>query len=147
MKSIVGIFPVLFLIAGSAYACPDFSGKYVEVGGNNAFTIVQTGCESWTWLSDGAQPWAEKFDGNTYVIIDDGHEVVTDEAGWDGAKIVGVGELRMKDAQPPKNVAMSIKDEYSLEANGDLTLVETQIDNLLGEGAPTVTTHTYKRVQ
>jgi hypothetical protein len=53
----------------------------------------------------------------------------------------------MKNIQPPKNVVMSITDEYDLKANGDITMVETQVDNLFGGGNTTTTTHTYNRVQ
>jgi hypothetical protein len=148
MKPIARLMPVLCLIAGSAFGCPDFSGKYQVAGDQSGqFTIVQTGCESWQRLSEGANPWVEKLDGKTYVLVDDGNDVMTDRAYWDGAKLVSVGELLMKDIQPPNNVVMSFTDEYTREANGDLTLIETQVDHLFGDGSPKTTTTTYKRVQ
>ncbi len=146
MKSIVGIFPVLFLIAGSAFGCPNFSGKYVEAGTADSFTIVQAGCDSWTWLAEGSAPSTTKIDGKTYVYQDDGANVITEKASWDGSKLVEAVEMRMKNSQSPQDLLMSITDEYSLNAQGDIILVETQLDPLFGDTQPLTTTHTYNRV-
>lgn len=147
MKTIAGMIPVLFLVAGSAFGCPDFSGKYLEDGSADSFTVVQSGCDSWTWLAEGSAPSTAKLDGKTYTYQDDGTVAITQKTSWDGAKIVSVVEGIMKDIPPPKNVVMSITDEYDLKSNGDITLVETQVDNLFGNGNTTTTTHTFYRVQ
>lgn len=147
MKTITGVFPVLFLIAGSAFGCPDYSGKYVEAGTADSFTIVQTNCDSWTWLAEGSAPSTAKLDGKSYTYQDLGNAVITQKAYWDGTKIVSVVQGLMKDIEPPKDVVMSITDEYDLKANGDITMVETQVDHLFGDDNTTTTTHTYNRVQ
>jgi hypothetical protein len=123
MKPFLPICIALFLSAGAAWACPDFSGRYSFSdidGGVGRIVISQSGCESVTyagpqykatWLLDGQ---ARVSEGSPYVS--------TTRSYWDRSVAVTTVEMRL--VATGELIGIQILED-SLLPNGDISETNT----------------------
>lgn len=132
MKLLTGF--ILFCSISNAFACTDFSGRYLDQE-NNQYSVAQSGCESLSIINDEGS-FTAIADGQFRVSSESDEARVLTAITFSGSDLVMDNHLEFKFSLPPEVpvevIPVRLLSIYRKVGNGDVA-VTTSAYNLNGQ--------------